>query len=405
MNDDSGLLSIDFIAGFTIFMIAFIIVVTMVSGLLVGLSSRTIDFDAIAYRTGAVLAEDAGDPGGAGDLNDPHAPGWELKDFNSTDETKQIVRLGLAISKNYPNILSPAKIDKFFYHNSGLTANENLSYKQKLMLFNFNNKDMSTIPTFYHFNIRFKSLDEQSDIPALYVPNITAPIYFTGYVGEDDSTVQNYGYSRRLVVIKQPSSMDFNLSKKLFDINETNPYGDINETLDGTPDQTQFTVQYNVSELTTSPVSLRYFIDPVNDQTATYVTLNTTLPTVRLIDVRTLQYFPNTAIPLRLNISPDSPTVRVYLNTNKTDESKRWQKGINETVNGNSSVLLVVDPGYLQQSFTVVNASYVSLECTFDAPVTAETAPIPYSYTFPNSGNFNLTMPFLIPAVMEVKVW
>ena len=319
-----------------------------------------------------------------------------MKNFASTSETKEIVRLGLAISKNFPNILSPAKIDKFFYHNAGLTDNENLSYKQKLMLYNFNNKDLSTTLTFYHFNIRFKSLDAPSDIPSEHVPSITAPIYLTGYVGDDDTYVQNYGYSRRLVVIKQPSSMDFNLSKKLFDINGT-PGGD--------PNQTQFTVQYNVSELTTSPVSLRYFIDPVNEQTATYVTLNTTSPTVKLTDVRTIQYFPN-SIPLRLNISSDSPTVRVYLNTNKTDESKRWQKGIYETVNGNSSVLLVVDPGYFQQSFTVVNASHVSLECTFDGYVTAETAPIPYSYTFPNNyGNFNLTMPFLIPAVMEVKVW
>ena len=64
MKDDSGILSIDFIAGFTIFMIAFIIVVTMVSGLLVSLQSRTIDYDALAYRTGVILTEDAGDPAG-----------------------------------------------------------------------------------------------------------------------------------------------------------------------------------------------------------------------------------------------------------------------------------------------------------------------------------------------------
>ncbi len=397
MNDDTGLLSIDFIAGFTIFMIAFIVVITMVSGLLVGLSSRTIDYDAIAYRTGVVLAEDAGDPGGAGDLNDPKAPGWEVKNFASTEEKKQIIRLGLAISKDYPNILSPAKIDKFFYANSGLTDNENLSYKQKLMLFNFNNKILSITPTFYHFNIRFKSLDGQSDIPSEHVPNITAPIFTTAYVGEDDSTVQNYGYSRRLVVIKQPSSMDFNLS------NSTGPpFGVPN----GIPNQTQFTVQYNVSELISSPVSLRYFIDPVNEQTAINVTLNTTHASVNLKDVRTLQYFPNTAAPLRLNISSDSPTVRVYLNTTKINESQRWVKGISETVDGNSSILLVVDPGYLQQSFSGVNISYVSLECTFDDYVTANTDPIPYSYTLPAGGrNPYLTMPFLIPAVMEVKVW
>ena len=35
------------------------------------LSSRSIDYDAIAYRTGSVLTEDAGDPGGAGILMIP----------------------------------------------------------------------------------------------------------------------------------------------------------------------------------------------------------------------------------------------------------------------------------------------------------------------------------------------
>jgi hypothetical protein len=253
------------------------------------------------------------------------------------------------------------------------------------MLFNFNNKDLSTIPTFYHFNIRFKSLDSQSDIPSEFVPRITAPIYPPNFVGDPD--VQNYGYSRRLVVIKQPSSMNYSLADSI-------------GVPPGIPNQTQFTVLYNVSELQISPISLRYLIDPVNEQTAINVTLNTTAASLNLKDVRTLQYFPNTPNPLRLNISPYSPTVRVYLNTSKTDESKRWQKGTNEHLNGNSSILLVVDPGYLQESFTVVNASYVSLELSFDENVTTKTDPIPYSYTNPY-----LTMPFLIPAVMEVKVW
>ena len=48
--DDKGQLSIDFIVGFTIFMIAFIIVVTMASGLLIGLSSQSIDYDSVCLQ-------------------------------------------------------------------------------------------------------------------------------------------------------------------------------------------------------------------------------------------------------------------------------------------------------------------------------------------------------------------
>jgi hypothetical protein len=62
MTDDTGTLSIDFIAGFTIFLVAFIWVLSMVPGLLVNLQGHTIDYDAVAYRTGVILVEDPGWP-------------------------------------------------------------------------------------------------------------------------------------------------------------------------------------------------------------------------------------------------------------------------------------------------------------------------------------------------------
>ena len=69
MKDDSGILSIDFIAGFTIFMIAFIIVVTMgCSGSISSASRATGQSITMHLRTGPawILTEDAGDPGGPG---------------------------------------------------------------------------------------------------------------------------------------------------------------------------------------------------------------------------------------------------------------------------------------------------------------------------------------------------
>ncbi|NLZ31190.1 MAG: hypothetical protein GX885_10720, partial [Methanomicrobiales archaeon] len=54
------MLSLDFLAGFTIFLLALIMVVNMVPGLLAGLESSGIDYDAVAYRTGVILAEDPG---------------------------------------------------------------------------------------------------------------------------------------------------------------------------------------------------------------------------------------------------------------------------------------------------------------------------------------------------------
>src|SRR5665647_201151 len=102
MTDDNGNLSIDFLVGFTIFILAFIWVVSMIPGLLIGLQSYTIDYDAVAYRTGVILVEDPGWPA---------SPPWEsygnLQKYNVT-------RFGLALSKDTPNILSEDKVNRFF---------------------------------------------------------------------------------------------------------------------------------------------------------------------------------------------------------------------------------------------------------------------------------------------------
>jgi hypothetical protein len=102
MTDENGNLSIDFLAGFTIFMVAFIWVVTMIPGLMIGLQSYTIDYDAVAYRTGVILVEDPGWP---------VSPPWES--FSDMQKSN-VTRFGLALSKDTPNILSQDKVNRFF---------------------------------------------------------------------------------------------------------------------------------------------------------------------------------------------------------------------------------------------------------------------------------------------------
>jgi hypothetical protein len=102
MTADGGNMSIDFLVGFTIFIIVFIWVATLIPGIMIGLQSNTIDFDAIAYRTGVILVEDPGWPA---------SPGWESYD---DVQKANITRFGLAISKDAPNILSEDKVNRFF---------------------------------------------------------------------------------------------------------------------------------------------------------------------------------------------------------------------------------------------------------------------------------------------------
>ena len=103
ISPEEAQLSIDFLVGFTIFIVGFIFVATMMSGLLINLQSRTIDYDAVAYRTSVVPVEDPGEPmiGRTFDLSIPA-------------EKDLLLRLGLSIDRNRPEILQDSKIKKFF---------------------------------------------------------------------------------------------------------------------------------------------------------------------------------------------------------------------------------------------------------------------------------------------------
>jgi len=98
--DDSGQLSIDFIVGFAIFMAAFIMVITLSSGLLVGLQSRHVDYDAVAYRAGVILSEDPGVPNTWPGSLMPNSSGeWEFIGKSAKSDVK---RFGLCLYKSTP---------------------------------------------------------------------------------------------------------------------------------------------------------------------------------------------------------------------------------------------------------------------------------------------------------------
>ncbi|MDD1702655.1 MAG: hypothetical protein LUQ31_06720, partial [Methanoregula sp.] len=170
MTDDTAVLSIDFLCGFTIFMVAFIYVATMIPGLLIGLQSKTIDYDAVAYRTGVILVEDPGMP---------TEPSWETE----SDYDKDLVqRFGLALSRNDPNILSSAKVDRFFCSTVFLYPDD---YHARVIFGDYP----------YRFNISFKEPED----------NVTRSV--------GDMKPDGYGYIRRLVKVKGVSNATIDWSK------------------------------------------------------------------------------------------------------------------------------------------------------------------------------------------------
>lgn len=102
MKDD-GVITLDFLVGFTIFTIAFIFVATMIPHTLFSVHSSRIDCDAVAYRTGVILTEDPGMPAS------PAVPVWEQQ-----SDPANIIRMGLSVDRSRPHILSITKVERFF---------------------------------------------------------------------------------------------------------------------------------------------------------------------------------------------------------------------------------------------------------------------------------------------------
>ena len=171
MNSDAGNLSIDFLIGFTIFMLAFIWVATMIPGLLIGVNANAIDYDAVAYRTGVILVEDPG-------YTITETTDWEKYGADRNDE---IARIGMALTKGTPNILSSVKINRNF--SPMFTYPED--YQQKVIF--------GDLP--YRFNISLKSIDGT----------------FDRSIG--DPRPASYGYIRRVVRIKEISNATIDATK------------------------------------------------------------------------------------------------------------------------------------------------------------------------------------------------
>jgi hypothetical protein len=205
-------MSIDFLTGFTIFILAFIWVATMIPGILIGLQAYTIDYDAVAYRTGVLLVEDPG-------WND--TPGWETL----TDQQKiEMTRLGLASSKDTPNILSESKVNRFF---NTTTFTYPQDYQTRLIFGDYP----------YKFNISLHDNEKNE----------------TKVIG--DLLPDGYGHIRRLVKIKSMSNATINESYIL-----THKYTNTENV-----SEHQFSIVFNNTKLLGEQPDPLYQINPATD--------------------------------------------------------------------------------------------------------------------------------------------
>ena len=357
MTADAGNMSVDFLVGFTIFLLAFIWVAMLIPGILIGLQSNTIDFDAVAYRTGVILVEDPGWPA---------SPGWESYDDL---QKANITRFGLAISKDTPNILSQDKINRFFC-TSFIYPDE---YQQRAI---FGDRP-------YHFNISLIDI-ERNEIKSV------------GEVRPDD-----YGYIRRLVKIKGTSNASIGSSYILtHNYNNTAQPSDFNVTTH------EFSILFNNTKLLGDVKNPTYQINPSREQTM-----------INITDLRSTIFPapPTAASSVNINLT----SIKVYKLDAGTFALVRYYE--KPYIDGNSSfsvppvrvldnVTLKFDP----QFFDIMRADFskIYINLTFDmvdnsgSPVKSSflnnTLSTPFDY---NYNPANVTQPHLRDAVVEVAVW
>jgi len=366
MTDDSGIMSIDFLVGFTIFIIAFIWVATMIPGLFIGLQSNSIDFDSVAYRAGVILVEDPG-------TSDPTSPNANLP-WEIVKDTRDIARFGLAVSKDTPRILDENKVNRFFCS----TAFSYPADYQKRVIF-------GDYP--YRFNISLKVAGEDT-------------IRSVGDVVPDNYP---YGYIRRDVKIKGSSNTTIGES-----LITANGYTNTENVT-----YNQFSIVINSSNLLTGTVGnivnpngdAAYRINPNGDRIVINITdlektrnviAHPNQPNhVNLSDVKFYQTHTGDA-----NLYAFSP-VAAYENYTYVNWSETAVKPPVEIKDQNLS--LVFEPGFFS-STDKYGAIYINLTFELDPPqqYLNNTHTLPFDYNYRPA---SVTQPTLTEGVMEVAVW
>jgi hypothetical protein len=368
--DDSGQLSIDFFIGLSIFLITLIIAATMISGLLVGLQSKTIDYDAVAYRTGVILVEDPGEPNTVFNYNTiTEEDQWE---FIGADQKDLVRRFGFTLYKSTPRVLSEEKINSFFFNKAGFTPSE---YRERIIF--------GSYP--YRFNITVKEIGGTTSYPP---------------VGEPYEVDSSYGYIRRVVLVKTPSSAKVDMSN----------YIDNTAQGDG-----KFKVKLDYRELMNidgapSYIAPQYWIEPPKEDIT--ITLKDVLdiknqsqgsaPILNSIRIEYEGHLSDGTV-VTGELPVDVPANFTYSDTTENGYLFKWLKDpVNDPHTDFSTVKTTFPAGYFLPSSSYANVAFTTMYVVYEfEPATVSLSPEIYSYKY-GSSEFES---YLKPAVLEVRVW
>jgi hypothetical protein len=183
---------------------------------LINLQGYTIDYDAVAYRTGVILVEDPGEP-----------DAWHVGDYYTDWDKADVGRLGLAVSRDDPNILALDKVNRFF------------------------NEPTFEYPDDYHAKAIFGDYPYRFNIS---ISEIGGTPMDMGSVG--DPVPDGYGYIRRLVKIKSTTSATLD-GRNAYPFQNGHPLDIHGTTIDGNETTHVFAILLNNTELTGTESTIR----------------------------------------------------------------------------------------------------------------------------------------------------
>ncbi|OPX69926.1 MAG: hypothetical protein A4E37_00215 [Methanoregulaceae archaeon PtaB.Bin056] len=358
IKNDSGQLSIDFIVGLSIFMIALIMAATMAAGLLSGLQSKHIDYDAVAYRTAVMLVEDPGEPVetvGKSIFSNPY-PKYQWEFVINGLEKPFVKRFGLAVSKSTSGVISSKKLGRFM-DNTFYSADD---YKNKLLF--------SDYP--YNFNITIQRDGE--------IPQTIGDIYHEN---------SQYGYIRRMIFEKESGTI------KVILANYNLPGGD-----------GKLTVEIWTSDFLNSLPGdgSTYILDPYRENVKINLSFDGVIPKldpvsgdpipVRLESVH-CEYFSKDEInPIQGTGIPVNTANFIYRLSSGTEITPPYEIGTPD--------YLITDLGRLLDNPDLGSIDKPIILITYDFGATADISGREIS-----TAHDDYAGPELIPAWMEVRVW
>lgn len=365
--DDSGILSIDFLAGISIFVITLIVAATMISGLLISLQTKKIDYDAVAYRTGVILVEDPGEPNTQFNyLTITESDQWE---FIGYDQKDNIRRFGLTLYKSTPRVLAEQKVLSFFSQAQFPRAqfSELSEYRDRMIAGDYP----------YNFNVTLEILGEN-----------------TYKVGDTVDPHSSYGYIRRVILIK----------------NQTGTNVDMNWFYeDETPDSDIFYVNLTYGWLLNQDRGPQYWIEPPKEDITINLAnvsairnqsqaLNATLNNIRMtFDGRLLD---GTEVK-----GVDLPYRPFTADIDGIQRSFTWPGGAGIPLQVNESINITFPAGYFipPSAYAEITLIRMNIRYEFEEETVNLSESTHFHEYLPGSQGF--TPPHLKPAIMEVRVW